>query len=45
MNGKGTLRWPDGKKYEGEYLNDIKHGYGIYYWNDGRIYDGMWKDG
>jgi len=28
MNGKGVTQWPDGKRYEGEYLDDKKHGYG-----------------
>lgn len=28
MHGKGKLQWPDGKSYEGEYLNDRKHGFG-----------------
>ena len=31
--------------YEGEYLNDKKHGFGVYTWADGRQYHGMWKDG
>lgn len=32
--------WADGKKYEGEYKNDQKHGFGKFYWGDGRIYSG-----
>jgi len=30
----------DGRKYEVEYLNDKKHGYGIYTYPDGRSYKG-----
>ena len=33
MNGKGVHNWPDGRIYEGEYLNDKKHGYGVYKWS------------
>ena len=36
MNGKGIFTWTDGRKYEGEYLNDKMHGYGIYTWADGK---------
>ena len=38
MHGKGVYRWKDGRKYEGEYLNDKKSGFGIYQWADGRSY-------
>jgi hypothetical protein len=31
--------------YEGEYVNDVKHGTGKYIWPDGRIYDGEWSQG
>jgi len=40
MEGKGLFTWPDGRKYEGEYKNDKKHGFGVFYWPDGRIYRG-----
>ena len=29
MNGKGIYLWKDGRSYNGEYLNDKKHGYGM----------------
>ena len=38
----GTFAWMDGRKYEGEYCNDNKHGRGIFSWPDGRKYDGQW---
>ena len=37
--------WRDGRKYEGSYVKDRKHGYGVYSWVDGRRYEGNWKDG
>lgn len=40
MEGIGLYIWPDGRRYEGEYFQDKKHGKGIYSWVDGRIYDG-----
>ena len=39
-HGKGIFTWPEGNKYEGEYLNDKRHGYGIYTWPDGKKYEG-----
>jgi len=45
MHGNGTLRWSDGKKYEGEFRNDKREGHGVFTWRDGRVYDGQWKDG
>ena len=45
MNGKGTLEWPDGRKYTGEYKDDKKHGVGVFSWGDGRKYEGRWLCG
>ncbi len=45
MNGRGTFKWPDKRIYEGEYLEDKKHGYGIFSWPDGRKYKGYWQNG
>lgn len=45
MDGKGTYIWADGRKYEGEYINDKKDGYGVYTWADGRKYQGYWANG
>jgi len=45
MHGKGRQTWPDGRSYEGEFINDTKEGYGIYRWADGRIYEGKWLKG
>ena len=32
MHGYGVYKWDDGRIYEGEYLNDKKHGKGVYKW-------------
>lgn len=40
MSGKGVFLWPDGRKYEGDYKNDVKEGYGRLEWPDGKIYEG-----
>ena len=45
MNGKGTLKWADGREYKGEFEKDKRHGYGEFLWKDGRIYKGQWKYG
>lgn len=41
----GVYLWSDGRKYEGEYKDDKKNGYGIYIWADGRKYFGWWSKG
>lgn len=45
MEGMGIYLWADGRKYEGEYKDDKKHGFGIYTWADHRRYEGMWFKG
>ena len=45
MHGKGTYTWSDGRKYEGDYVNDKKEGLGTYTWADGRKYQGLWLNG
>ena len=34
----------DGRRYEGEWLDNNMEGMGIYIWNDGRRYQGQYKD-
>ena len=43
MKGKGIYFWPDGRKYDGEYIDDKKEGNGILFWPDGTKYEGSWK--
>lgn len=45
MDGIGVYTWQDGRRYEGEYKDDKKHGFGIYTWSDGRMYSGYWSKG
>ena len=46
MHGVGIYSWPDGREYEGEYLNDKKEGYGRYVWpGNQKVYEGQWKAG
>ena len=30
MHNRGIYSWKDGRKYEGEYQQDLKHGFGVY---------------
>jgi hypothetical protein len=39
------IRWPDGKSYEGEYVDDKKHGKGEFKWADGKKFVGTWNKG
>ena len=32
MHGQGEFKWPDGRKYYGQYINDKKQGNGIFEW-------------
>ena len=32
MHGRGLYTWPDGRKYEGQYIEDKKEGEGEYIW-------------
>jgi len=45
MHGYGILKWKDGKKYEGDFINDKREGTGTFTWSDGRVYIGEWKNG
>lgn len=39
-NGYGMQEWPDGSKYEGEYINNLKHDTGVFTWPNGEFYKG-----
>ena len=45
MDGQGVLTWRDGKRYEGQFVNDKREGHGVFVWADGRKYIGSWKAG
>ena len=40
MHGKGVFKWTDGKRYEGQYVNDKKEGFGVFVWENGKKYEG-----
>lgn len=40
MDGVGIHSWADGRKYEGSFVANLRHGHGIYTWPDGAKYDG-----
>ena len=35
----------DGRKYDGDYKDDKKHGRGKFTYKDGGTYDGQWENG
>ncbi|XP_053093908.1 ankyrin repeat and MYND domain-containing protein 1 [Pangasianodon hypophthalmus] len=44
-NGSGVQEWTDGSRYEGEFLNALKHGDGAFTWPNGECYKGsFYKD-
>jgi hypothetical protein len=45
MKGEGVFTWSDGKKYNGQFVDDKRSGYGVMEWPDGKKYAGYWKDG
>ena len=44
MCGKGTYVFPNGNKYEGEWLDDVKEGYGVLTYVNQERYEGYWKN-
>jgi len=45
MDGHGTLTWPDGQTYEGEFSQDKRNGHGLLTWPSGKSYNGQWAEG
>ena len=43
--GKGTMYWNEGSRYEGDWKNNKKEGKGILYWSSGNRYEGEFKNG
>uniref|UniRef100_A0A8C0YLB1 Ankyrin repeat and MYND domain containing 1 n=1 Tax=Cyprinus carpio carpio TaxID=630221 RepID=A0A8C0YLB1_CYPCA len=44
-NGHGIQEWPDGCKYEGQFVNKLKHGTGVFTWPSGEFFKGsFFKD-
>lgn len=40
----GKLIYKDGRVYEGELVNGIKHGKGVFIMPDSTVYDGIWRN-
>lgn len=36
-HGFSVQKWPDGSRYEGEFLDSLKHGKGKYTWKNGEV--------
>ncbi|MBI5664766.1 MAG: hypothetical protein HZC49_06735 [Nitrospirae bacterium] len=43
-HGQGTMKWPNGDEYVGEWKNDKMDGQGTMTWANGDVYEGEWKD-
>ena len=44
MHGLGIFTWPDGRKYEGQYINGKKEGHGVLTRADGCQFIGQFKN-
>jgi len=40
----GIYTWNNGRIYDGDWDNTLRHGYGKYTWPDSRKYEGEWKN-
>lgn len=43
-HGKGIMRYRNGCRYVGYFVNDCRHGYGKCWYANGCVYSGYWKD-
>ena len=43
-HGEGVQVWPDGAKYEGQWMKNQANGKGKFWHADGDVYEGEWKD-
>lgn len=43
LKGKGIFTWKNGDKYEGDFLNNKLHGFGIFYFN-GKNVNPNWSE-
>jgi len=44
-NGQGTITYPNGRKYVGEWKDGLPNGQGTDIFPDGKMYVGQYKDG
>jgi hypothetical protein len=45
MWGEGVMKYVDGSRYEGSFVNGKREGFGKYTWNKKKYYEGEWKQG
>jgi hypothetical protein len=45
MHGRGKFTFPNGKYYEGEFVENTMHGKGIMSFGFNKLYRGEWKAG
>ena len=45
IEGQGSVTYPDGRQYVGEFKDGKENGQGTFTWTDGDKYVGEWKDG
>lgn len=43
MTGRGHMIWADGRRYDGEWLENRCNGRGVLTYRDGRRYEGEYK--
>jgi hypothetical protein len=39
---QGIQKWTDGRSYEGQFLNNLMHGFGRFSFGDGTMYEGFY---
>lgn len=44
IHGDGSLVYPNGERYEGQWVQGKRHGRGAYHYADGGRYEGEWVD-
>ena len=42
--GLAKCTWIDGSTYDGEWLDNVRHGKGVFKSREGTVYDGMFED-
>jgi hypothetical protein len=43
-HGKGSVTWPDGSRYSGDWKEGLFHGEGTFTWTNGDKYEGHWYE-